>query len=74
MASVSEAAKRAVDKYNKQNIRQYTLKINRRYDPDLIEWLDQQESVQGYLNRIIRADYEAHNPHPSTPEHEPEEA
>lgn len=47
-------------KSDQKNCRFYGLKLSRSTDGDMIEWLDSQESIQGYLKEIIREDMEAH--------------
>lgn len=46
-------------KSDQKNCRFYGLKLSRSTDGDMIEWLDNQESIQGYLKEIIRKDMEA---------------
>ncbi len=45
-------------KYEKENLRQINVKLNRKTDNKLIEWLDKQANVQGYIKRIITEDME----------------
>lgn len=52
----TEAEKRAVAKYDAKNTRQYHLKLNLKTDADIIKRLEQQESIQGYIKDLIRAD------------------
>ena len=42
--------------YVKQNQRQFMLKVNRKIDPDMVDWLESKENVQAYLKELIRAD------------------
>lgn len=42
--------------YEKENLRQIRLKINRKTEPELLEWLEKQDNIQGYIKRIIRED------------------
>ena len=44
--------------WDRENTRQYKLKLNKKTDADLIEWLDNQENRQSYLKELIRADME----------------
>ena len=53
---LTEAQKRAIAKYDKANTRQVHLKLNCRTDADVIKALDNAESKQGYIKRLIRAD------------------
>ena len=41
---------------DQKNARFYGLKLSRNTDADLIQHLEQQESMQGYLKRLIRED------------------
>ena len=40
--------------YEKENLRQIRLKINRKTEPDLLAWVEKQENVQGYIKELIR--------------------
>lgn len=46
--------------YEKEYTRQIKFKLNRKFDADVIEWLEQQENVQGYLKELVRADIALH--------------
>ena len=52
----TEAQRRATVKYDAKNTKQYHLKLNLNTDADIIEWLNQQPSVQGYIKQLIRED------------------
>lgn len=52
----SEAKKRAIKKYDAANTKQYHLKLNLKTDADIIAHLEKQESIQGYIKKLIRAD------------------
>ena len=52
----TEAEKKAVDKYQKANIRQITLKVNKKTMPDVFEKIQSVDSIQGYIIDLIRAD------------------
>lgn len=56
MTDTSETKKEYDLKYQKQNIRQIKLNINKRTEPDLIEWIEKQDNVQGYLKQLIKND------------------
>lgn len=43
-------------KYDRENMRTYLLKYNKKYDSDIIEKLDSVESKQGYIRQLIQAD------------------
>lgn len=44
--------------YEKENLRQIRLKINRKTEPELLEWIEKQENIQGYIKRLILEDME----------------
>lgn len=54
----TEAAKRASIKYDKANTRQIILKLNKKTDADLLEWLDEIQrtggSKQGAIKKALR--------------------
>ena len=52
----TEAAKAAKAKYDAKTARYFSLKLNRNTDKDIIEILEQQESIQAYLKKLIRED------------------
>lgn len=45
---------RAIEKYQKANIKRVVLKLNKKTDADIIDYLDQQKNVNGKLKDIIR--------------------
>lgn len=47
-----------LNQYEKENIRQIRLKINRKTEPDLLEWIEKQPNIQGYIKCLIRFDME----------------
>lgn len=57
---VSESDMRAADKYRKNNCRDFTLRTNRKFDEDIIVWLESIENKQGYLKNLIREDMKKH--------------
>lgn len=54
----SEAQRKAVSRYDKENTKSITVKLNRKTDADIIEWMDTKENRQGYIKEIIRKDME----------------
>lgn len=44
--------------YAKENQRQIKLNINRKTETDLLEWIEQQDNIQGYIKRLIMEDKE----------------
>lgn len=55
---MNEARLRAQLKYNKAHTKQVTLRLNKRTEADIIEWLDGLDNKQGYIKALIRADVE----------------
>lgn len=41
---------------DRKNARCYSLKFSRNTDRDVINWLDSQESIQGYIKSLIKDD------------------
>ena len=56
MTMTSEARKHAQMKYNKAHTKQITLRLNKRTEADIIEWLGKADNKQGYIKALIRAD------------------
>lgn len=52
----TDAIRRAVKKYDAKNTVQFHLKLNRRKDAEIIEYLQQSGNVQGYIKELITAD------------------
>ena len=52
----SEAQRKAVAKYDARMTRVYSLKLNIKTDADIIETLDQQPNIQGYIKELVRRD------------------
>ena len=44
------------EKYDKANCIRMSLKLNRTTDADILARLEEQDSKQGYIKRLIRAD------------------
>lgn len=57
MAEQSAKVKASV-KYNKNNIKQIKMNLNKKTDADIINHLDQKDNVQGYIKELIRKDIE----------------
>lgn len=47
---------RASLKYNKTNVKQITLALNKKTDADIIQILDGKANKQGYIKELIRQD------------------
>lgn len=52
--TVSKAQIRAQAKYDKSNTVQVKLKLNKKTDADIIDYLSRQENKQGFIKTIIR--------------------
>ena len=46
----------AQDKYDKANTVQYKLKLNKKWDREIIEKLNSVENRQGYIKDLIKSD------------------
>lgn len=42
------------EKYQKENIQRVVLKLNKKTDVDILEWLEHQDSKQGAVKEAIR--------------------
>lgn len=51
---MTEAQKKATAKYDKNNTRIYSLKLNTNTDKEIIEVLDSTGNVQGFIKALIR--------------------
>lgn len=52
----TDAQKRAVAKYDRENAVSLVMKLNRKTDRDILDKLDAVPSKQGYIKALIRAD------------------
>lgn len=52
-ATAEQIAK--ITEWQKENVKQYTIRLNKKYDADILAKLQKQESVQGYIKDAIRA-------------------
>ena len=68
----TQAVRDAQNRYNRKNVRQVILKLNRKTDDDILGWLDEQANKQGYIKDLIRADMAA-NGHATANETETDE-
>ena len=59
MSPTSEKRVQYEIQYIRENQRQFMLKVNRKIDPDMIDWLESKENVQSYLKDLIRKDMES---------------
>ena len=46
----------ATPQYDRENTRRINLKLNNKTDSDIIQCLESQENIQGYIKELIRAD------------------
>ena len=53
---LTDAKRKAIQKYDAANTKQIHLKLNLNTDTDILEHLEKQENVQGYIKALIRAD------------------
>ena len=54
--TTTKAQKRASAKYHRESLRTINLRLNRNTEPDLIEYLERQPNISGYIKRLIKAD------------------
>lgn len=54
--TTSKAQLRAQAKYDKDNTVQVRLKLNKKTDRDILDYLDGCNNKQGYIKELIRAD------------------
>lgn len=43
-----------ITEWQKENVRQFTIRLNRKTDADILDELEKQKSVQGYIKELIR--------------------
>lgn len=53
-----ESRIKASIKYDKNNSKTITIKLNKNTDKDILEHLEKVENNQGYIKRLIREDIE----------------
>ena len=53
---LTDAKRKAIKKYDETHTRQLNLKLNLKTDADIFEHLEKQESIQGYIKKLIRED------------------
>ena len=42
--------------YNRNNYRSFSVRFNNKTETNIIEWLESQDSIKGYLTSLIEAD------------------
>ena len=52
----TDAQKRASAKYDKENTRALMLKLNKKTDADILEYLETLDNVQGHIKMLIRCE------------------
>lgn len=52
----TDAQKAATAKYDKDNTKRLSLKLNLNTDADILKKLDSEKNVQGYIKKLIRND------------------
>ena len=62
MGKTSEAQKRASAKYTRENSYNMCIRLSRKYDADILEFLGMMENKQGYIKELIRADMAKRTP------------
>lgn len=55
---VSEAQKRCARKYQKNNTKLVSVRVNKKLEPELLAWLETKPSMGGYILELIREDME----------------
>ena len=53
---ISEAQKRAISKYQKKNTKIVPIRLNYKYDTDILSKLSVLDNVSGYVKNLIRED------------------
>lgn len=56
---LTDAKREAIRRYDAKATRQIHLKLNINTDADILEHLGKQDSIQGYIKRLIREDMDA---------------
>ena len=53
---VSESQKRSAEKYQKNNTKLISVRVNKKLEPELLEWLESKPSMGGYMLDLVRVD------------------
>lgn len=56
--ATSEAQKKATAKYKAKYQRRIVVDVNRKTEPEMLEWLENQPAIQTYIKQLIRKDME----------------
>lgn len=54
--ATTEAQKKATAKYDAENTIRVVMKLNKKTDSDILKKLEEVESKQGYIKKLIRKD------------------
>ena len=54
MAKASKEQIAKITEWQKENVKQYTIRFNRNTDADILEELEKHDSVQGFIKESIR--------------------
>lgn len=54
--TTTEAQKRSSARYHKTSLRTFNLRLNRNTEPDIIDHLERQPNISGYIKRLILED------------------
>lgn len=57
---VSKSQKRSARKYQKNNTKLISVRVNKKLEPEVLEWLESKPSMGGYILELIREDMEAY--------------
>lgn len=50
-----------ITKYIKTNIRRFEIKLSKKYDAELIDWLESKENITDYIKNLIINDKKGGN-------------
>lgn len=53
---VSEAQKRHAAKYQAENTKVITIRVNKKLEPELLEWIESKSNKSKYILDLIRED------------------
>lgn len=54
--AVSEAQKRNAARYQAANTKMIAIRVNKKLEPELLEWLESKKNRSGYILDLIRDD------------------
>lgn len=54
MAKATPEQMAKITEWQKENVKQFTIRLNRKNDADILDVLAKQKSVQGYIKEAIR--------------------